>query len=229
MKNLKVWQRFVLMAAVTVIPFGFVTYKMVSSIDALGLEFARQELRGVAYYRPLVSLIKNLQQHRGMSAALLSGDASFKSRLDAKRLDVENDLKAIAEVDERFGTSLQTTSQWSALRGSVRTALDSGGDQSPADSFARQTAVIHETIALITRVGDTSNLTLDPDLDTYYLMNIAIFQGPELAEVLAQARGQGGSIAAAKSGSPEQLARMSELSVLMRYLRSRVDDSFAKA
>ena len=37
--------------------------------------------------------------------------------------------------------------------------------------------------------GDTSGLILDPDLDSYYLMNVVIFQGPELSEMLAQARG----------------------------------------
>ena len=58
--------------------------------------------------------------------------------------------------------------------------------------------MIEHTIALITDVGDASNLTLDPDLDSYYLMNILIFQGPELTEVLAQARGLGASIAASK-------------------------------
>ena len=229
MKNLKVWQRFVLMAAVTVIPFGIVTYKMVASIDSMGVQFAKQELRGLEYYRPLVSLLQNLQQHRGMSATLLSGDTSFKGRLEAKQLDVENDVKAVSAVDEQLGATLQTTQQWTALRGAVRAVLDSGTDQSAAESFARHTKVIEDTIALITRVGDTSNLTLDPDLDSYYLMNIAIFQGPELAEALAQARGLGGSIAAAKSGSPEQFARMSELSVVMQYLRKRVDESFAKA
>ena len=33
MKNLKVWQRFVLMATATILPFALVTYKMVSSIS----------------------------------------------------------------------------------------------------------------------------------------------------------------------------------------------------
>ena len=89
--------------------------------------------------------------------------------------------------------------------------------------------MIEDTIALITHVGDTSNLTLDPDLDSYYLMNVIIFQGPELSEALAQARGLGSSIAAGRKGTPEQLAKMNELAILMRYLNKRVDDSFSKA
>ena len=104
MKNLKVWQRFVLMATVTVIPFALVTYKMVESIDTMGVKFAQQELRGLDYYRPLIGLLKDLQQHRGMAATVLSGDASFKGRLESKRIDIENDIEAVNEADQHLGT-----------------------------------------------------------------------------------------------------------------------------
>ena len=76
--------------------------------------------------------------------------------------------------------------------------------------------MIEDTISLITHVGDTSQLTLDPDLYSYYLMNIVIFQGPELSEALAQARGLGGSIAASGKATPAQLAKLNDLSVLMK-------------
>jgi methyl-accepting chemotaxis protein WspA len=229
MKNLKVWQRFVLMAAVTVLPFTLVTYKMVSSINSMGVQFARQELDGVRYWRPLLGLLKNLQQHRGMAGAMLSGDPSFKGMLEGKRADIETDVKAVSDLDERLGASLRTTAQWVALRDSTRVLLDNSVGRPAAESFALHTKVIEDTIALITHVGDTSNLTLDPDLDSYYLMNIIVFQGPELSEALAQARGLGSSLAAAGKATPEHLARMNELSILMRYLRGRVDDSFSKA
>ena len=79
--------------------------------------------------------------------------------------------------------------------------------------------MIADTIALITHVGDASNLTLDPDLDSYYLMNVLIFQGPELSEALAQARGLGVGIAASGKATPEQLEKLNRLSVLMHYLQ----------
>ena len=39
MKNLKVWQKLVLMGTVFMLPFAVVTYKMVSSINELGTDF----------------------------------------------------------------------------------------------------------------------------------------------------------------------------------------------
>ncbi len=47
MKNLKIWQKLVLMGAVFMVPFAVVTYEMISSINRLGIEFARQESRGL--------------------------------------------------------------------------------------------------------------------------------------------------------------------------------------
>ena len=79
-----------------------VTYKMVSSINTLGVEFARQEIRGLEYYSPLLALLKDLQQHRGMAAAWLSGDASFKDVCE-RRIDIENDIKKVDEVDRAAG------------------------------------------------------------------------------------------------------------------------------
>jgi hypothetical protein len=64
MKNLKVWQKLALMAAVFMVPFAVVSYKMMSSINALGTEFARQEIRGLEYYTPLLALLKDLQKSR---------------------------------------------------------------------------------------------------------------------------------------------------------------------
>jgi methyl-accepting chemotaxis protein len=228
MKNLKVWQRFVLMAIVAVLPFALVTYKMVASIESMGVQFAQKESQGIRYSRPLLGLLKNLQQHRGMEAVILSGDLSFKSRLEGKRTDVESAVKAIAEIDQHLGATLHTTQKWTTLRDSTRVLLEGGLRRSAAESFALHTKAIEDTISLIAHVGDMSNLTLDPDLDSYYLMNVIIFQGPELSEALAHARGLGGSVAASGKATPEQLAKLTELSVLMRYLRTRIDASFTK-
>ena len=40
--------------------------------------------------------------------------------------------------------------------------------------------------ALITRIGNQSNLILDPDLDSYYTMSLVVLRFPELWELLGQ-------------------------------------------
>ncbi|HKY08147.1 MAG TPA: methyl-accepting chemotaxis protein [Candidatus Binatia bacterium] len=229
MKNLKVWQKLVLMGAVFMVPFAAVTYKMISSVNVLGTEFARQEIRGLEYYTPLLSLLKNLQLHRGMANALLSGDKSFKETLDGKAAEIENDIKKVHAVNERLNSALGVGAKWTALSAAGRDLLSKTSTLSIEASFQQHTNVIKDTIALIADVSDASNLTLDPDLDSYYLMNVLIFQAPELTEILAQTRDLGSGVAALKKASPQQLETMNRLTVLADFLQKKVDESLSKA
>src|SRR5207249_10712530 len=97
MKNLKIWQKLIVVGIVFALPFGIAIYKVASGLNSLGIEFAKQESRGLAYYRPLSKLLQDLQQHRGMTTATLSGDRAFKDRLAGKRSDIDNDVRSVHE------------------------------------------------------------------------------------------------------------------------------------
>ena len=59
MRNLKAWQKLGLIGTISMLPFAVVTYKMASSINTLGVEFAQQEIRGLEYYTPLTTLLND--------------------------------------------------------------------------------------------------------------------------------------------------------------------------
>ncbi len=223
------WQKLALMGVVFMLPFAVVTCKMASSVNTLGVEYARQELRGLEYYTPAVTLLKDLQQHRDMAVAWLSGDTAFKERLASKAADVATDVQNVDEVDRRLGSALRTTAKWTALSAACRDLLTVGDTLSPDQSFERHTRVIESIVALITDVGDRSALSLDPSIDSYYLMNFMILKGPELTEVIAQARGLGTGMAAGKSSTPQQLEALNRLATLTEFLQKRLDKSLAKA
>jgi methyl-accepting chemotaxis protein len=229
MKNLKIWQKLALMAVVFIVPFAVVTYAMISSVNTLSIEFARQEIRGLEYHRPLAVLLKDLQQRRTMSSSWLAGDAAFGDKVAASTAAIENDLRAVAEVDQRLDPTLHTTTKWVALNAACRALLAKTSGWTAEENFEQHTRVIAEVIALITHVGDVSNLTLDPDIDSYYLMNVVIFQGPELSEILGQVRGLGSRIAASGKVTPDQADRVERLSALAGFLRDKTGESFGKA
>ena len=229
MKSLRLWHKLVLMGIVFVLPLAMVTYRMTASINTLGTDFAKQELRGLEYTRPLLKLLQNLQQHRGLTSALLSGDAAFEGRVRGKRTDIENDIRTIDDINGRLDGALHVGAKWLALSGACRDLLTARQETTADRSFAQHTQVIAQVIALVSDVGDASNLTLDPDLDSYYLMNVLVFQGPELSEFLAQARGLGTSMAVTGTGSAGQFEQLSKLSTLVGFLDAKVDASLVKA
>jgi methyl-accepting chemotaxis protein len=229
MRNLKAWQKLGLMGTISLLPFAVVTYKMASSINTLGVEFAEQELRGLEYYTPLTTLLKNLQLHRSLTALALSGDTASRASLDSTRASVETDIKKVDEVDQRLDSALQTTAKWTPLRKAIRDLLDAPRGASAEDSSTQHSNVIVPLIALIAHVGDSSNLTRDPDLDKKHLIEVLIHQGPELSEALDNARGFGITAAAAKNRTADQAKRLDRDTVVVEILAGKMDQTMTQA
>ncbi|MBC7908086.1 MAG: HAMP domain-containing protein, partial [Rhodospirillaceae bacterium] len=61
--------------------------------------------------------------------------------------------------------------------------------EAPPERLAEHAAAaIAATRRVISRVGDQSNLILDPDLDSYYSMSLVLLRFPELVDLLVQIR-----------------------------------------
>ncbi|WP_395015770.1 methyl-accepting chemotaxis protein [Dongia sp.] len=73
---------------------------------------------------------------------------------------------AIAKAEADFGAEMMTADQ-------AKAAIDSL-DADPRDTTAMR--------ALINQVGNISNLILDPDLDSYYVMDLVLLKLPELLD-----------------------------------------------
>jgi methyl-accepting chemotaxis protein WspA len=229
MRNLKVWQKLALMGMVFLIPFAVVTTKMVSAVDTLGVDFATQQLRGLEYTAPALTLVKDLQQHRDVASIVLNGDAGYRGRLESLRMDVEKDLAALDAVNAKLGAALQTTVRWPALRAASTDLLSKTATLSADESFARHSRLIGDALALVSDVGRTSNLMLDSDAGRAHLIAVLVGHGPELTELLARARGFGSGIAASHDRQPEQIEQLTRQSILMESVGVKLDASMAAA
>jgi methyl-accepting chemotaxis protein len=229
MRNLKVWQKLAVMGAMFMIPFAGVTYKMTSSINALGLQSSRMELQGLEYYTPALALVRNLQLHRGMTSAALNGATSFQDLAHAKRADIESNIKAIDDVDRRLGEALNTSARWTAVRSACQELLRSGAAVSADESFARHSRAITGAILLISEIAHHSNLTQDQDIHRRHLVDVLVSEGPELAESLARASGYGVGVLVSGKKTPEQFERLNRDLVLVEFFGAKLDESLAGA
>lgn len=81
------------------------------------------------------------------------------------------DLAAtIAKGEQDFGAGMESTDQ-------VKAVTDALGSK-PEDAGGALRG-------LIARIGDKSNLILDPDLDSYYTMDLVLIKAPDLADKIA--------------------------------------------
>ncbi len=185
------------------IPVTVLAYFLVSGHN-WNIDFAQKEIHGVAYNMPLRRLQQHLAEHRGMSNAYLSGDSAFKERLVNKQADIEAALQLVGAMEQKYGALLGTGAKWQAIKTEWGELKGSAFTLAGAESFKQHTALIGSVLDLVAHVGDTSNLILDPELDSYYLMDAVVNKLPPLVEALGVLRGKSAGIAAAKTLNADQ-------------------------
>ncbi|MBL8349597.1 MAG: EAL domain-containing protein [Burkholderiaceae bacterium] len=128
----------------------------------LAIDFAHKEIAGNFYIDGLREVV--LALHRGDDGAALAGAGE---RLQA--------------LESRHGEGLASLEVSQALAQRLAALAGLGG----AERDAAHRAAVAASRALLTRVGNQSNLILDPDLDSYYTMSIVLLRLPALLEVIA--------------------------------------------
>ncbi len=137
----------------------------------IAIDFARKELAGNAY---IVSVRDALQV-----------TVSVHDRVSGT--DIESVRERVRQAEALYGTGMGTAELASAFDTALaKLAASVGKPVSSNLAFQRGRS-------LLTRIGDQSNLILDPDLDSYYTMSLTLLRFPELlAQLLDYERLAGG-------------------------------------
>jgi len=108
---------------------------------------------------------------------------------------------AIEQAERQFGAGMRSAQ----LSGQFATLLrQAGGTPATHDGLAPSPAFVAGR-ALLTRVGNQSNLILDPDLDSYYTMSLVILRFPELLEVINSTHALALQLATAEGAQRQRL------------------------
>ncbi len=235
LQRLKIWQKLVLIALFMGLPIPVVTWLYVAEKNNTIL-FAQKELYGAEYLPPLQGLAKELANHRGAASGLLRGETSLQGQLSEAARGVEQQLAAAEAQDRKeirplhsdYGTLLQTSGKLRALRQKWNLLKGKTAKAPPRENFDEHSQLIAEVNDLLIQVGDASNLMLDPDLDTYYLMDAVILQIPRLAEETGRLRGLGAGLAVAKKAAPEEFAQLTTFFGQVQTTLQVLERNFAK-
>ncbi|MGV0027065.1 response regulator [Phormidesmis priestleyi] len=197
----------VALLAIFTLPLAVVVQQLVAEID-LGIHFTQNEKYGLEYNKTLRKWLEDVIQHRKLANIYLSGGAPDEESLLASQRAIEADIQAIEIVDQKLGKTLKTTPNWTALKQNWQSLKAEVLELTAERSFARHTALIESILAQITHVGDTSNMILDPELDTYYLLDALITKLPPAIEKTAQVKEFGTEIVKRKAITLGEEAQM---------------------
>jgi len=221
MNRLKYPQKFLLISLFFAAPLAVAMYFLLTEFEK-SIEFTRKETQGTRYLRPLMKLFRHASEARRLARTYAAGDRAARPELVRKLGDIEEDFRAVDVVDKELGATLRSSSKLSLLKNNWTYLSQESSAPTPKDNDRLHADLLAEIRALISHVGDTSNLILDPDLDTYYLMDSILLKLPEGQSLLMQAGSRGDAIAAQKALSPEERA---QLIVLVGLVRSNLDDT----
>ena len=137
-----------------------------------------------------------------------------------KREEIQEDFAALAALERELGGPLKTEGAFRTLQENWRFLAEKMLGLAPADLDDLHAQLLADIQALMARVGDTSNLILDPDLDSYYLMDAVLLKLPEGAQLSGKARILGKkALQQGKALRPAEQEQFVRLGALLRFCR----------
>jgi len=207
LNRLRYPHKFLVIGVVFLAPLVVMGYFLINEVNQR-ISFMEQERLGVEYIAQLRKPIADIQQHRGMSAAFLNGDASFRARMEQRQATIDSQFASLRSIDARLGSALKTGDKLGTLEREWATLKREVTGYTAPQSFERHTALVDGLRDFITYVADTSNLILDPELDSYYLMDLMVARLPALTEAMGQSRAIGSGVAAQHAFTPQSWAQL---------------------
>ncbi|MDZ7805126.1 methyl-accepting chemotaxis protein [Thiohalophilus sp.] len=221
--------KFSLIFLIVLIPLLVLSSILITNMND-EISFLENERQGLTYIQIVREPIQFIQQHRALTAAYLTGNKSLREQITQKRDEVESALNRLQQVDKRLGKALNTGDQLTAILQQWDNIKANSLSLIPADNMQVHSRLIQDLITLISQVADSSQLTLDPILDSYYLADALVSRIPTLTEAMGQARAVGSGIAQIGGFSSKSFIRLSILTNSInednQNLRNGLDAAF---
>ena len=227
--RLKLWQTFLILSLIGLVLASIPTFLYIREAGK-ALQAYEGEQRGLPAVAKVLKVIQNTQQHRGLSALYLGGVAGADDKRSTKLRETDEAYAAVGAAIAAIGkpafsdTWAIAQREWEALKTGV-----AGKTITVPESYAGHVSVLAKLLKVNEMVGDHYGLSLDPDRDTYQLIQSTYFQLPTLTEELGQLRAKGAGLLAKKTA--DQTERMA-ISAIIARVNDRMDqtaNAFAKS
>jgi methyl-accepting chemotaxis protein len=227
--HLPIGRKFLVLSLVALIMVAAPTLSVINTSWGL-YRTLEDERAGLPPVKVLLRLLRLTQEHRGLSSAVLNGEAS-KAADRQQRQDAIN--QAFAEVEQLYGTLPREALQpelkamkaaWQDVSGRVSQA-----GISPPDSLKAHTALVNRLLNFIEDETGASGMALDADMACYYLITAAFRDLPRLSEKMGLARARGTGMLVKRSTDPDERSILVTLVDASRAHRSDLERSLAKA
>lgn len=179
MNKLNYRNKFILLGSIVVIVLGVLTYQLVNQSLSI-IRFSQKEMIGVEYINPVIKLMHSVQNYQQLSTNILLNDQAAKDKSIELRDSIDNIILSIDTHHDSKNTELGTSQDWNAVKNKWQSIKNN--EQTTPTTLENMTILVASIQKLIVTACDNSNLTLDPDIDTYYLMTSYCTAIPDFIE-----------------------------------------------
>jgi methyl-accepting chemotaxis protein len=174
-----------LLLLLLLLPDGYVAFLLVRQTTA-SVEFSAKESRGIEYITPARGFLAVLQRMRVVGQVGI--DEATRAELAALTVQADGLARQVDAMEALHGGQLQTTEAWKRIRDDwALLKATPHADAAERDAaYAKLTAFVAGEL-IVNKAGNYSNLILDPDLDSYWMMDAYVFKLPTLGELSATA------------------------------------------
>ena len=192
--KMKVTSRIIIVALSGMVPLiAILLYVIASSINS-NIAFTSLERDGVAYQKPLGVLLDLIPQYQASARKAAGGDSSGADQLKVLQGRIDQAFSNLSATNTQLGARLKYTDAElaSRKRDIARLSVSQSDWQNLKNASASDVAkgevttkLVAAVRAMIAHAGDTSNLILDSDLDSYYLMDECVYKLPAAEDRLS--------------------------------------------
>lgn len=200
MNHLRFAQKFLVMGALALGVMGLLLFQLLAGW--LGeLAQTRQQVAGLAVVAPATVVIRDLQQHRGLSNGVLNGARDLESRRAERAQAVDS---AFVRLEALLPARLREDAHWTRARGRWEEIKADGLEQTATLNFQSHSEVIADLVVLLGDIADHYHLSLDAEPDTHYLIDTLLYKLPAALEGIAKLRGMGTGVLSRQAAADKQ-------------------------
>jgi diguanylate cyclase (GGDEF)-like protein/PAS domain S-box-containing protein len=204
MSRLNYTGRSLLLGLMTTVAIFAVAFSLFINLDQV-LRTAQLALTGHSLLPPVSRTVRLLQQHRGRSASVLSGNVTMRDALAVQEAET---AKAFTAMEKTLPAALTQSPDFQDIKSGWLRLETEGLSWTLANNFAEHSRLIEALLNFMASIGDNYKLTSDSRLDSYYMVRTSLLELPMAIERMGQLRAYGSAIVTAKQLSEEQKIKL---------------------
>ncbi|HXH54704.1 MAG TPA: methyl-accepting chemotaxis protein [Gammaproteobacteria bacterium] len=136
---------------------------------------AKMELLGVIFNNQLIDTFEKIQQYRYLEATATPNSIEKKTTLMEKKSEIIRSINLVKANLEKLDSNLNDQKYFEQIKNSISVV------EEKIDDISNRAGIVIDIRNLIVSVCDASSLTLDAEIDTYYLADSYCTKFPDLS------------------------------------------------